>query len=190
MARGRGGDDCELASVASPEEDAAGPLLRAHARPCECGVESTDRREKEAPTRATGIRGGGCLLGGRSAVAPCVVRDAAGPIREKCAPLLAATVCAGVLGGGTICLWTTPWLARVLAEGIVGGGCQQELCALAMPATSSWCQGRLTCIIRGSQEPAMSPSWDCCCRRGADGIDQRPDQPRTTGAHSCKRHEV
>ncbi|KAF8306690.1 hypothetical protein TcBrA4_0023010 [Trypanosoma cruzi] len=69
-----------------------------HARPCECGVESTDRREKELLRVRTGIRGRvGCLLGGRSAVAPCVVRDAAGPIREKCAPLLAATVCAACL---------------------------------------------------------------------------------------------
>ncbi|KAF8306581.1 hypothetical protein TcBrA4_0023000 [Trypanosoma cruzi] len=79
----------------------------------------TDRREKELLRVRTGSETGGLSAGRRSAVAPCVVRDAAGPHpREVRAASCGDGVC-GVLGGAPFVCGRHLGLARVLAEALL-----------------------------------------------------------------------
>ncbi|CBH11623.1 T. brucei spp.-specific protein [Trypanosoma brucei gambiense DAL972] len=52
--------------------------------------------------------------------------------------------------------------------------------SLAMPATSTWCQGPVPRIIGGSQEPAAFLSWGTLLCSGY-GIIQHRDQQRLAG---------
>ncbi|RNC54401.1 hypothetical protein TcCL_ESM08178, partial [Trypanosoma cruzi] len=63
----------------------------------------------------------------------------------------------GVLGGAPVFCGRHLGLACALAEGPVGGECQQELCARAMPAASLWRQGRLPRIAREAKSQQCFP---------------------------------
>ncbi|KAF8284744.1 hypothetical protein TcYC6_0033560 [Trypanosoma cruzi] len=184
MARAAVGASASWRPWLLPRRTPRGPLLCAPPAAMRVWCRVHRLEGEGAAARADGDQTTGGLSAGRRACGGSLRRAGRSwsHPREVRAASCGDGVC-GVLGGAPVVCGRHLRLVRVLAEGVVGGGCQQELCALAMRAYFIVVPEPVACIDTGKQEPSNAPSWDCCVAdAGLTASTSARNSRRITGA--------